>query len=55
MNVLLVTTAFPRWVGDVEGTFILDFARALTSQGLSVRVLAMHSPRARRRETLSGV
>jgi glycosyltransferase involved in cell wall biosynthesis len=40
MRIGLLTTSFPRHEGDVAGTFVLGFARALAMQGHGVEVLA---------------
>ncbi len=44
MKVCVVTTVFPRWVGDGEGAFIWQFVRSLAQAGIDLRVVAMHSP-----------
>ena len=40
MNVLFLTHSFPRDDGDAAGSFILRLARALVSEGVTVRVVA---------------
>lgn len=55
MKVCIVTTAFPRSVGDGQGAFVWELARALTDNGIKVCVVAMHSPDARPRETIDGI
>lgn len=55
MKVCIVTTAFPRWVGDNHGTFVHEAARAIQKQGLQVRVIAMHSPGSKRQEIWDGM
>ncbi len=40
MRIGLLTTSFPREEGDVPGTFVLGFARALVELGHSIEVLA---------------
>lgn len=44
MKICFVTTNFPRYVGDSEGTFIWEAARAIAGQGHQVRVIAQHWP-----------
>lgn len=44
MRIGLLTTSFPRWEGDVAGSFVLGFARALVTRGHRVRVLAPEPP-----------
>jgi phosphatidyl-myo-inositol dimannoside synthase len=55
MRVLLVTSTFPRWVGDETTPFVLRLAQELTGRGIGVDVLAPHAPGARRTEELEGV
>jgi len=55
MKVCMVTTAFPRWEGDSQGTFIWQLAQAIASYGIQVRVVAMHSPGALTYECIRGV
>ena len=40
MNVLFMTHSFPRDDGDAAGSFLLRLARALVSEGVTVRVVA---------------
>jgi len=40
MHIIFVTHAFPRWDGDVAGTFIECLARALSARGHRLTVLA---------------
>lgn len=40
MRVLFVTHSFPRWPGDVAGSFVLRLATALGEEGVAVRVVA---------------
>ncbi len=44
MRIGLLTTGFPRFAGDVAGSFVLGFARALSEQGHRVEVLAPEPP-----------
>lgn len=55
MKVCILTTAFPRWLGDDRGVFVLNAARALAGQGVQVRVVAIHSPGAKHREIWDGI
>jgi len=55
LKVCIVTTAFPRWAGDAQGSFVWEAARAVRRTGASVRVIAMHAPGAATRETLEGI
>jgi glycosyltransferase involved in cell wall biosynthesis len=47
LNILIATTAFPRWEGDTRAPFILEAAKAIHRLGHSVRVIAMHNPGAK--------
>lgn len=55
MRVCMVTTSFPRWTGDGQGSFIWEAARAVARKGIQVRVIAMHSPGARTHEFMDGI
>jgi len=52
--VLVLTSTFPRWEGDVEPPFVYELARRLTDSFV-VHVLAPHAPGSKRREILDGV
>src|SRR4030042_5398976 len=53
--ILIATTSFPRWEGDLRGTFIWEGCRALARSGARVRVVAPHAPGAKTREVLEGI
>lgn len=55
MNVLIVTTAFPRRRDDFRAPFIFEAAQAIKRHGVSVKVLAMHSPGALVQENWDGI
>ncbi len=55
MKVLIITTAFPRWMGDGRGNFVYEAAQAIKRQGCQVRVIAMHNPGAKTREWMDGI
>ncbi len=42
LKVCMLTTGFPRFQGDLFGTFVLELARELTAKGEAVEVLAPH-------------
>jgi glycosyltransferase involved in cell wall biosynthesis len=44
MKVLFLTHAFPRFEGDVAGSFLLRLASALANQGVEVKVVAPAEP-----------
>ncbi len=44
MRIGLLTTSFPRFEGDIAGSFVLGFARALVQRGHSICVLAPEPP-----------
>lgn len=52
---LVLTSTFPRCVGDTEPSFVFDLCRELIAAGHRVTVLAPHAPGARRREHMGGV
>jgi glycosyltransferase involved in cell wall biosynthesis len=53
-SILVLTSTFPRWKGDVEPPFVHELARRLTGS-FDVHVLAPHAPGSKRREILDGV
>lgn len=55
MNVLFLTHSYPRDEGDAAGSFILHLARALTDEGVGVRVVAPGASGLESHETLGGV
>lgn len=55
MKVCMAATTFPRWAGDGQGAFVWGLARALTRQGLTVAVVAIHTPGAAEHETIEGI
>jgi glycosyltransferase involved in cell wall biosynthesis len=55
MNVLFMTHSFPRDDGDAAGSFILRLARALTGEGVNVRVVAPGAPGLPAHESMGGV
>ena len=54
-KVLIITTAFPRWMGDGRGNFVYEAAQAVRRQGWQVRVIAMHTPGAKTHEWMDGI
>ncbi len=54
-DVCLLTTGFPRFEGDLFGSFVLELARALHRQGLRVGVLAPHDRGVPLREEIDGI
>lgn len=42
MNLLVITTGFPRFEGDLFGAFIYEQVKALSDHGVHVRVVAPH-------------
>ena len=54
ISILVLTSTFPRWKGDVEPPFVHELARRLTDS-FDVHVLAPHAPGSKRREILDGV
>ncbi|HEY0675481.1 MAG TPA: hypothetical protein VGD25_04670, partial [Immundisolibacter sp.] len=53
-RLLVLTSTFPRWVGDHEPPFVFELSRRLAQQ-FEVHVLAPHAPGAQLQETLDGV
>lgn len=55
MKILIVTSNYPRWVGDSTTPFVHNFARELVNQGAQVRVVAPHFEGAKRKDNMDGV
>lgn len=55
MRILLVSSSFPRFEGDLFGSFVFELARHLAEDGLDVHVLAPHDAGVRLREDWHGV
>jgi glycosyltransferase involved in cell wall biosynthesis len=55
VRVLLLTSSYPRWDGDVSGLFLRDLADTLAASGLEVSVIAPHDAGAARKEQLGAV
>ena len=51
----MLTTSFPRFVGDSAGVFILNLCRELSRTGVIVDVLAPHDPGCKHNETWDGI
>lgn len=54
-RILIVTSAFPRWLGDFPGFFVFELAKRLLGRGYRVMVLAPDDGRAPKRETMDGI
>lgn len=44
LSILIVTTGYPRYQGDVFGVFVEDLCKGLTEKGIEIAVLAPHEP-----------
>lgn len=55
LKVCIATTSFPRWLGDIRGTFVYEAARFLQAKGVGVQVVAMHNPGARVTELMDKI
>ena len=55
MKVLMLTTGFPRFVGDLFGSFVSEQAHALSRCGAHIAVLAPHEKGLSRRETVGAI
>lgn len=55
MRICLMTSTFPRWVGDEAPPFIFNLAQDLTARGWDVDVLAPHAPGAAQHETIGRI
>ena len=55
MKVCVLTTGFPRFKGDLFGSFILELSKSLRAQGVELEIVAPHAQGVPRREDLEGV
>ena len=55
LKICILTSAFPRYEGDLSGNFILSLSKELIKRGLDVFVLAPHAPKVKRFEEISGI
>lgn len=55
LKVVLVSTSYPRWLGDYAGQFIARVAEGLVQLGMEVHVVAPHEPGILTSEVLNGV
>lgn len=55
MRICIVTTVFPRRMGDGEGAFIWQHALGMKKLGHEIKIIAMHSPGTLRHELFDGV
>lgn len=53
-RLLVATSTYPRWAGDVEPAFVHELCKRLT-QWFDVRVITSHSPGASAHESMDGV
>ena len=55
MKILMLTTGFPRFVGDLFGAFVSEQAHGLNRRGVQVSVLAPHERGLVQRETVGSI
>jgi len=55
MKVCMLTTGFPRFKGDLFGSFILELTKRLVNQNVKVEVIAPHEEGLPRKEEMEGV
>ncbi len=53
-RLLVLTSTFPRWVGDREPRFVFDLSRRL-AKDFEVQVVAPHAPGAAPQEVMDGM
>ena len=54
-KICILTSAFPRYKGDLSGNFILCLTKELIKRELEVFILAPHAPKVKRSEELDGI
>ncbi|PID86829.1 MAG: hypothetical protein CSB13_02460 [Chloroflexi bacterium] len=55
MNIIYLTTSFPRFSGDYAGVFVYDLAKSLVDDGVCISVVAPHTERLAYREDMAGI
>lgn len=55
MKVCMLTTGFPRFAGDLFGSFVMELARELAAEGVDLEVVAPHQGGIPKREQVEGV
>lgn len=55
LNVLLITSKFPRFKGDPQPPFTYDLAKKLVKENCIVHVIAPHAPGAKKHEKFEGI
>ncbi|MHC1756369.1 MAG: glycosyltransferase family 4 protein [Methanosarcina sp.] len=55
MKVLVLTSSFPRFIGDVSSHFVYDFSEGLKKSNHDVFVLAPHHTSAKKKELMNGL
>jgi len=55
VRICMLTTGFPRWPGDLFGSFVFELARRPTTLGIEVHVVAPHQHGLRPREERDGI
>lgn len=55
MRIVITTSTFPRWDGDIQSPFVYELARHLTKRGHYVYLIAPHSQAAKSFEVLDNI
>jgi len=55
MKILMLTSSFPRFIGDHQGNFVFHLARTQVERGNTVLVVCPHIPKTLFHETMEGV
>ena len=55
MKILVLTTTFPRWEGDVSPPFVYELSKRLQKKGFEIVVLAPHQKGAHKFEIMDGM
>ena len=55
MKICMLSTSYPRYIGDYVGIFVHNLAKELVKQGLKVSVLAPHDIKTKDHEVIDGV
>lgn len=55
MNLLVLTSSFPRYLGDHSGNFVNELVKKLQEKGLDIVILAPHQEGAKKYEIMDGM
>lgn len=54
-SLLVVTSTFPRWLGDTDPPFVMELSKRLVKEDMDIDVLAPHAYGAQKKEVMNGL